>query len=77
MKKNNSETEQAQGAKSVDLAQVTKWLRHDISVAITCLNAIQSDPDLMDHVARFMYGRLQNMEQAKQPNLFKQDNSHK
>lgn len=43
---------------TVDL--VREYLKRDLSVAISCLNAIHSDPDLMESMAVFMAGRWQN-----------------
>lgn len=40
--------------------KVTEYLKHDLSVAISCLTAIQSDPDLLQHMAIFMHGRMTN-----------------
>lgn len=42
------------------LKQIKEWVKTDVARAISFLNAIHSDPDLIDHVATFMYGRLQN-----------------
>lgn len=44
---------------------VKEYLRKDLSVAISCLNAIQSDPDLMDSLAHFMAGRWNNVQSSK------------
>lgn len=45
---------------------VKDYLTKDLSVAIACLNAIQSDPDLLDHMAHFMAGRWQNAQSKPQ-----------
>jgi len=60
IEKNGTVTESAQGVESVDLAKVQEWMKRDISFAISLLNAIYSDPDLMESVAHFMLGRLNN-----------------
>lgn len=65
----------APGAEApVTLQDVKTWLKKDIAVAVSCLNAIHTDPDLQEHIASFMFGRLQNAQQKKamesQPNLF-------
>lgn len=45
-------------AKTVET--VRDYLKKDLSVAIACLNAIQSDPELLDTVAHWFHGRWQN-----------------
>lgn len=44
---------------------ITEYLKKDLSVAISCLTAIQSDQDLMNHLAQFMHGRFINALEAK------------
>lgn len=66
MKNNNSQKgSETQGVTDLTLDQVKTWLKNDLQRAIGCLNAIYSDPDLMESVAIFMLGRLQNS-QAKE-----------
>lgn len=64
MKKNQESVTDAPGAdvplEVPTIAQVEKWLSKDLSVAINCLHAIHSDPDLLRSVATFMHGRLLN-----------------
>lgn len=60
MNNNTNKTTEAQGAEVVDREKVGKWLKHDIAVAISILNAIHSDPDLMRLVGDFLYGRIEN-----------------
>lgn len=66
MKKENGKATAAQGAEvakekgEITLVTIKKWLKHDLSAAVSCLNAIQTDPDLLDSVAMFMFGRFQN-----------------
>lgn len=52
----------AQGAETqpIDKENVTKWLKKDIASSISLLNAVYTDPDLMDHIATFMLGRFEN-----------------
>lgn len=45
---------------TVDVQTVTSYLKKDLQVAISCLNAIYSDPDLLSHMAHFMHGRFTN-----------------
>lgn len=45
---------------SVTLKQVEDWTKVDLSMCISFLNAIHSDPDLLKQVASWMHGRLQN-----------------
>lgn len=45
---------------TVDVQTVTEYLKKDLSVAISCLNALYSDPDLLSHMAHFMHGRFIN-----------------
>lgn len=74
MNTNNKVEEQAQGAGpqsvEVTLDLVEKWLKHDLGAAISCLNAIHSDPDMLKSVATFMYGRFVN-QAHKQTDMFK------
>lgn len=44
---------------------VKKWLTLDLNCAILSLQAIQQDPDLLDNLAAFMLGRLENQINAK------------
>jgi len=64
MTKSNTSTAEAPGAKAetpvYTVETVEKYLIKDISVAISCLNAIQSDPDLLRYMATFMLGRMTN-----------------
>lgn len=66
MKKNNGSENVPQGGKSpvesseINLATVEKWLKNDLAKAISCLNAIYSDPDLLRSVSTFMLGRMNN-----------------
>lgn len=40
--------------------QIAEFLKKDLAIAINCLSAIHSDPDMMDSLAAFMYGRYLN-----------------
>jgi hypothetical protein len=66
MEKNQNTSAPAQGAESESLTveTVKKYLTKDLSIAISCLNAIQSDPDLLEHLAHFMHGRFVNAKHA-------------
>jgi len=78
MKKNQEQDVGPQGVdmSKIDLDQVKKWLRHDIGVAIGCLNAIQSDQAIMDQIAVFMLGRMKNqLNNPNQLDAFKKENS--
>lgn len=48
----------------VTLEKVKEWSKRDIGCAISFLNAIHQDPDLMDAVCTFIYGRFQNSKNA-------------
>lgn len=79
--KNNTQTEvPAQGAETsknlVDQAQIRMWLVKDLGTAISCLSAIHSDPDMLNALADFMLGRINNAKnaQANQTDHFKQQN---
>lgn len=39
---------------------VKEYLKKDLSIAVSCLNAILTDPDLLEQTAHFMFGRLEN-----------------
>lgn len=45
---------------TIDVETVTEYLKKDLAVAISCLNALYSDPDLLNHMAHFMHGRFAN-----------------
>lgn len=47
-------------AEAITFETVRGYLKKDLSVSVSCLNAILSDPDLLDQVAHFMHGRWQN-----------------
>lgn len=67
METKTNTTEAAQGAPSEITQQAVKqYLVKDLSIAISCLNAIQSDPDLLEHLAQFMHGRFVNAKHAEQ-----------
>lgn len=42
-----------------------QMLKRDLPVAIGCLNAIYSDPEMMANLAAFMFGRWANAQNAK------------
>lgn len=62
MNKTNTPESSTPGVETPKLTQelIVKYLNRDLSVAISCLTAIQSDPDLMESLATFMLGRVQN-----------------
>lgn len=60
-------SETAQGAApEITQSLVKQYLITDLSKAIACLNAIQSDPDLLDNLAHFMHGRFINAKHAEE-----------
>lgn len=76
MNENKQSTVDAPGASTESQAPsvgtIVEYLVKDLSVAIACLTAIQSDQDLLSHLAQFMHGRFVNsLEEKKresQPN---------
>lgn len=68
MEKNNLKEKLSQGDDSQEITRekIKKWLTHDLGAAISCLNAIQSDPDLLDAMVTFMFGRFKNEQQRKE-----------
>lgn len=66
-KTNSPVTPEAQGASGVvvDREKIKEWLKHDLGAAISCLNAIYSDPPMLDSLAEFMYGRFSNAKAEK------------
>lgn len=66
MSKSNSKDKAAQGAAEVNEEVVREWLKKDLAVAISCLQAIRTDPDLMDVMASFMFGRYENDRNRKE-----------
>lgn len=58
----------------ITLEKVKEWSKRDLGCAISFLNAIHSDPDMLDQVATFIYGRFKNAKEQealkKQPELF-------
>jgi len=67
MEKNTKLDSSAQGAEIPNITPelVRQYLNRDLSVAISCLQAIQSDPDLLDNLSAFMAGRWQNEQNKK------------
>lgn len=66
MSKITSKVSEAPGASVPSVEQIESFLSRDLSVAISCLNAIQSDPDLCRHMAEFMHGRYKNHVNSKE-----------
>jgi len=66
MEKNNTNGQAPQGAAYQEVTQegIRIFLERDITVACSCLNAIQNDQDLLDMIAQFMYGRYVNSQEA-------------
>lgn len=60
--KTNNNGKEAQGAELPTLTQpdIVRWLKRDLPTAINCLDAIYSDPDMLDALATFMHGRYMN-----------------
>lgn len=53
----------AQGAAPVEpptIDQVEAWMKKDMACAISLLNALYSDPDMLRSIATFMMGRFSN-----------------
>lgn len=46
--------------KEVTIGEIEKWLSQDLSLALHCLNAIQSDVNIKRQIAVFMHGKLMN-----------------
>lgn len=70
MEKNQATATEAPGAdvaleNALSLDTIQDFLRKDLSIAISCLNAIHTDPDLLAHMAAFMHGRMINNLNAK------------
>lgn len=70
MEKNQANGQAAPGAdqaivEAITPERVKELLQKDLSIAVACLNAILSDPDLMDSTAHFMAGRWANAKAAK------------
>lgn len=65
MEKNTIKEVPAQGAgtpsQDVDLSTVRQWLQEDVRRAVAVLNAVQSDPNVLDRIAEVFYGRILNM----------------
>lgn len=59
MEKNQAKNGQALGAEPT-VEKVLEYLKKDLSVAIACLNAMYSDPDLLHSLAIWMHGRWTN-----------------
>lgn len=56
--------------------QIKSWLKKDLAVAISCLNAIHSDPDMLESLAAFMLGRVKNAKQKAAINPNQTDMFH-
>lgn len=67
MKKEQQTEQNAQGSVDVPNKKVIEtWMKKDLGNAIALLNAIYSDPDLLEVMAGFMQGRMINSEMKKQ-----------
>lgn len=71
MEKNNNAESTTQGV--VTAQQVQDYLKKDLSVAIRCLDAIHSDPDLLAHLSQFMAGRINNARHKADPAQLKME----
>jgi len=62
MVNNNKQSATTQGVDPEKLtpATIKTYLQKDIGLAVGCLNAILSDPDMLESLAQFMYGRYLN-----------------
>lgn len=62
MDKPNAQNGAGQGPDTVEITheKVVQYLKKDLGNAIGCLNAIQSDPDMLNALATFMLGRFNN-----------------
>lgn len=71
MEKSSKNGTEAQGADvqevpgTISRQDIGKFVKRDIGFAFDCLRAIVSDPDMMESLADFMYGRYLNAQQAK------------
>jgi len=52
-------------APSITPELVKEYLKKDLAVAVSCLNAMLSDPDLLEYLATFMAGRWNNVQNSK------------
>jgi len=64
MEQNSEKVIEAPGAE-ITVQKVEEYLKKDLSVALSCLHAIYSDPDLLRYMAIFMRGRQLNFEQSQ------------
>lgn len=55
-----------------DVAGIKAAVVGDLKNAVLLLNAIQSDPDLVEQLAVFIHGRITNKENKAQQKLFNQ-----
>lgn len=46
--------------------QVVEFLKRDLDGIVNLAHALRSDPDLLDHLATFMLGRLENARHKEQ-----------
>lgn len=66
MNDKNQNGSQAQGASQpITVGQIQGYLKNDLGIAIRCLDAIYTDPDLLQALAEFMHGRLMNAKHKK------------
>lgn len=59
-----------------DLDTVRKWAKRDLATSIAFLNAIHSDPDMLNAMVDFIWGRMKNQENAdrNQTKMFQEQN---
>lgn len=61
MKKTETNGSSAQGVdEPITVKTIEGYLKKDLQVAISCLEAMHSDPDLLRAMADFMHGRYLN-----------------
>lgn len=58
--KKNKEVSESQGLEDMSAKEVAQWLRRDLVVALTLLDALRSDTELLELMATFLQGRYIN-----------------
>jgi len=74
---NEQGSSQAGQFENITIDQVKKWLALDLGSAAMSINAILSDPDILNQVAMFLHGKFENEQARKKLDIQEAINAHK
>jgi len=66
MEKNNKQTSETQGVEDVNNENIRTWIKNDLNKFIHFLNMIYTDQDMINYLADFVQGRIDNARHKEQ-----------